>query len=81
MIFNLWVLVRLFKRGAQVAGNKAINVLVEKFVKHPSVCVNEDKSVTIDLVKIQQIKEAMEALSLNSVSFDENGTIADVTIR
>jgi len=67
----------LFKCGAQVAGNKALNILIEKCVKHPAVCVNEDKSVTIDLDKVPQMKAA---IAVNAVSFDENGAIADVTI-
>jgi len=71
----------LFKRSAQVAGNKAIKVLVENCVKHPAVCVNEDKSVTIDLEKIPQMKTIVERMSLNAVSFNENDAIADVTIN
>jgi len=70
----------LFKCGAQAAGNKALNVLIENCVKHPAVSVNEDKSVTIDLEKIPQMKPALAIVSLNSVSFDENGAIADVAL-
>jgi len=71
----------LFKCGAQVAGNKALNVLIENCVKHPSVSVNENKSVTIDLEKIPQMNAAMAVVSLNSVSFDEDGAIADMAIK
>jgi len=71
----------LFKCGAQAAGNKALKVLIENCVTHPAVSVNEDKSVTIDLEKIPQMKAAMAVVSLNSVSFDEDCAIADMAIK
>lgn len=70
---------RLFRRGTKAIENKAANVFVENFVKHPAVSVNPDKTLTVALDKIPQLGNVLEKISLSGISFNEEGATADVS--
>lgn len=63
----------LFRRGAQTLGNRAIGVIIEHFVEHPAVSVNEDKTLNVDLDKIPQLSKALEIADVDSINFNKEG--------
>lgn len=71
----------LFKRGAQALGNRAIGAIIEHFVEHPAVSVNEDKTLNVDLAKIPQLSRALEMAAVDNLSFNEDGASVELTIK
>ena len=71
----------LFRRGAQALGNRAIGAIIEHFVEHPAVSVNEDKTLNVDLAKIPQLSRALEMAAVDNLSFNEDGASVELTIK
>lgn len=71
----------LFRRGAQALGNRAIGTIIEHFVEHPAVSVNEDKTLNVDLSKISQLDDAIKLADIADVSFNETGATLDVILK
>ena len=71
----------LFRRGAQALENRAIGVVIENFVKHPAVSVNEDKTLNVDLSKIPQLSKAQVVASIDNISFNEEGGSVELTMK
>ena len=71
----------LFRRGAQALGNRAIGALIEHFVEHPAVSINEDKILNVDLDKIPQLSKVMEMVTIDNISFNENGVTVELTVK
>lgn len=71
----------LFRRGAQALGNRAIGAFIERFVEHPAVSVNEDKTLNVDLAKISKISKVLEMITIDNISFNENGVTVELTVK
>ena len=71
----------LFRRGAQALGNRAIGSIIEHFVEHPAVSVNEDKTLNIDLDKISQLGKVLEMVTIDNINFNEDGASVELTIN
>ncbi|MCQ2170130.1 MAG: hypothetical protein MJY48_01025 [Bacteroidales bacterium] len=63
----------LFKRGAQKIGNKAAEIVIENFVKHPAVSIIADRTLCVDLRKIPQLDDVRKVADIEDVSFNEAG--------
>ena len=71
----------LFKRGAQALGNRAIGAIIEHFVEHPAVSVNEDKTLNVDMDKIPQLCKVLEMVTIDNISFNEDGASIELTVK
>ena len=71
----------LFKRGAQALGNRAIGAIIEHFVEHPAVSVNEDKTLNVDMDKIPQLCKVLEMVTIDNISFNEDGASVELTVK
>lgn len=71
----------LFKRGAQVLGNKAIGAFIENYVKHPSISVNEDRTLNVNLGKIPQLSKVLEVADIDTIVFNEMGVSINLSIK
>lgn len=71
----------LFRRGAQALGNRAIGAIIEHFVDHPAVSVNEDKTLNVDLDKIPQLCKVLEMVTIDNISFNEDGASVELTVK
>lgn len=71
----------LFRRGAQALGNRAIGAIIEHFVEHPAVSVNEDKTLNVNLDKIPQLGKVLEMATIDNFSFNEYGAFAELTLK
>lgn len=71
----------LFRRGAQALGNRAIGAFIERFVEHPAVSVNEDKTLNVDLAKISKISKVLEIITIDNISFNEDGVTVELTVK
>lgn len=63
----------LFKRGAQKIGNKAAEIVIENFVRHPAVSIIADRTLCVDLRKIPQLDDVRKVADIEDVSFNEAG--------
>lgn len=63
----------LFQRGAQKIGNKAAEIVIENFVKHPAVSIIADRTLCVDLRKIPQLDDVRKVADIEDVSFNEAG--------
>lgn len=71
----------LFRRGAQALGNRAIGAIIEHFVEHPAVSVNEDKTLNVDLSRIPQLSKALDMADVDNISFSEDGVSVELTMK
>lgn len=71
----------LFRRGAQALGNRAIGAIIENFVEHSAVSVNEDKTLNVGLDKIPQLSKVLEMVTIDNISFNEDGAFAELTLK
>ena len=71
----------IFKRGAQALGNRAIGAIIEHFVEHPAVSVNEDKTLNVDLSRIPQLSKALDMADVDNISFSEDGVSVELTMK
>ena len=63
----------LFKRRVQKIGNKAAEIVIENFVKHPAVSIIADRTLCVDLRKIPQLDDVRKVADIEDVSFNEAG--------
>lgn len=71
----------LFRRGAQALGNRAIGAIIEHFVEHPAVSVNEYKTLNVDLSMIPQLSKALDMADVDNISFSEDGVSVELTMK
>lgn len=71
----------LLRRGAQALGNRAIGAIIEHFVEHPAVSVNEDKTLNVDLSRIPQLSKALDMADVDNISFSEDGVSVELTMK
>ena len=71
----------LFRRGAKALGGMAAGYVIENFVKHPAISVNEDKTLNVDLRKIPQLSKALEMADIDTIVFNEKGVSINLSIK
>ena len=71
----------LFKRGVHALGNKAIGAFIENFVKHPSISVNSDRTLNVDLGKIPQLSKVLEIAEIDTIVFNEKEVSINLSIK
>ena len=71
----------LFKRGAQKLGNKAADMIIDNFMKHPAVSSVAERTLKIDLSKIPQMNAALEFADIENISVNESGVTVDFYLK